>query len=193
MRLVLPATGLDIEVPDNFHYYADGPVSSLILHINQLSKNYGDTKIFSQYTEIIESSPFPNLWRKYAIAHHLKIKTASTAWCCKEKSTLKEALKEGAKICCHTFYLNFLGKKAVISEGHEELHVAIELGQLDVFKYTLEAADIDSRGLEKLSIEDICEIGGCYASIRKFRQREQYRSPALISNLYDLVSFVQDF
>ncbi len=175
--ITLPATRLQIEAPDGFHYHNDGPVKSVVLHNAGLARRYGTENFDPLFVRMIESVPcVRNLYRR--CTNRRGLFGTTLYFNVKQSENSLDVLGRGEEVHAHACVLDSLGEGTIHTAGHEETHVIYELTHdsdgLKVLRDALKWAGIDSRTLPDLPEEPICEIGGFYALTRNFPYRRKF-------------------
>jgi hypothetical protein len=178
--LRLAETGIELEVPDNFHFHDDGQVRSLGAHTIKLRQRYGHSKL----PKIVENccvaalETFEPTYMKIAEQTGILKRLGGGNYCfhgCKYK-TVEDAIEKGEEVNNHIYVVD--GLTPIITsmiKGHEETHTLIYLNRLDKLKDALGRINVDACSLDELPLEAICHVGGFYAMVTKNPGEKQYK------------------
>jgi hypothetical protein len=172
-QLILPATGFEMEVPDNFYYHDDGVVDSIAKHTRDLCRSYGNdpkyTKmnfIGQRLAELLQESRLDSKIRKimnrtdgYSIRFY--------SW--KKYDSMNQALRSGDQVNFHIYLLrNRNDQVSTCIRGHEETHLPLNFGREDLIISKWASFGLGTQGFEDLPLEAKCDIGGICATLNKF-------------------------
>ena len=141
-KIELESLGLDVEVPNNFYHHYDGFVDDIGKHTGELCREYGS-----------DSIPIP------------------------PEATSGQFYKQGylnkltnlIEDHSHIFIKKgFSDDTNVFIMGHEETHLLMRLGNLDLLVNALKMQGFDTDSLRNENEEVICHIGGYYALLLKY-------------------------
>jgi hypothetical protein len=172
--LILPATGFELSVPDNFHYHNDGVVPSLDKHTSELCRKYDNRNPYSiaerlnqRAGEFLLKHPMlGRLRRNFGI-----YVTHGRTYCVWSPghSSLDEALKAGGEVHCSTYVLESDSDEAMVFyKGHEEGHVVLATGNEDLILSRVKSLGVRNAGYFDLPLELKCEVVGLCALRRRF-------------------------
>jgi hypothetical protein len=177
--LRLAETGIELEVPDNFHFHDDGQVRSLQAHTLRLKQKHGLSRLpklvedgYAVALEIMEPA--------YRTIVERTSKTKPSGGCNlyfygKEYESIEDAIEKGGVVDNHIYIVEGLTRMvASMIKGHEETHTLIYLNRIDTLKDALCRMDVDASSLDELPRDVICHIGGFYAMVTRNPGEKKY-------------------
>ena len=178
--LRLEAMGITLEAPDNFHFYDDGEVMSLGAHSIKLRQKYRHINI----PKLVESGCIKLLESVEPVYRRITDKTipiripvgGNYYFHSGRYRDLEDTLEKGGEVHNHVYILE--GQTPVVAsmiKGHEETHTLSYLHSLDRLKEALGMMGVDSKTLDELPLEVICQIGGFFAMVRNNPAEKEYR------------------
>jgi len=178
--LRLEEMGIELEAPDNFHFYDDGKVRSLGAHLLMLRQKYKSTampRIVSVSCERFFEAAEP-AYRKIVNRRGFHHGAGGFNHCfySNRYKNVEDAISKGGEIDNHVCIVEDLcPTDASTIKGHELTHTILYLNGLDALKEALGTIDVDGRTLEELPLEAICQIGGFYAMVRNNPAEKEYK------------------
>jgi hypothetical protein len=177
--LILPATGFELQVPDNFHYHDDGIVRSIALHYKKLLKGYGVSKDLSEISFEPGISFEEQLSGERSIIGKGKSRKKDNKpltggryvyfYHGRKYSSLLRAANSGREVNFHIFVLRGLNRiNTTIVKGHEEGHLVEELKREDLIEEGWRSYGFGTKGFKDLPLEAKCDISGLCACLRKY-------------------------
>lgn len=165
-KLALENLGIEFMTGDNFYYRGIQVVPNLLRYYKTLQARYN-----LQGNQSFDPSVVGRAVMIYEIRYE----------------NFREALREGANVDGLIIIKSgFSRSQEAFIKGHEETHLALNFGQLDLVKLALARTRIGFGGLEREHEEVICNLGGIVAVKRAILKSNRIKPyiPYLPDDIY---------